>query len=169
MTETNVEAEEDVPVADNSDTATSDELGPFGGNLWDVAIDPDNSDRVYTVAKDSPNGFYRSSDGGETWSEYAGTDLVESYEVFDEIINDINSTSTLYAAVSNNSPDSAKTGAVLQSTDQGITWTDLALPNGGSAQTITQAGNGDLYVGLGAESDEYSKTISTIKTVRVTK
>ncbi len=99
------------------------------------------------------NGTRRTTDGGVTWSEYAGTDLLESYEVFDEIINDINDTSILYAAISNNDPSSPKTGAVLRSTDQGITWEDLNLPDSGSAQTITQAPNGDLYVGLGAESD----------------
>lgn len=123
-----------------------------GYGIW---TDPSNPD--VAVAGVS-SGTRRTTDGGVTWSEYAGTDLVESYEVFDEIINDINSTSTLYAAVSNNNPDSAKTGAVLQSTDQGITWTDLALPNSGSAQTITQASNGDLYVGLGAESDLAGET-----------
>ena len=28
----------DVPVADNTDTASVENLGPFGGNLWDVAF-----------------------------------------------------------------------------------------------------------------------------------
>lgn len=99
------------------------------------------------------NGTRRTTDGGSTWSEYAGTDVLASFQVFDEIINDVNDTAILYAAISNNDPTAAKTGAVLRSTDQGVTWEDMSLPNSGSAQSITQTPGGDLYVGLGAESD----------------
>ncbi len=99
------------------------------------------------------SGTRRTTDGGVTWSEYGGTNITESYQVFDEIINDVADTSILYAAISNNDPGSPKNGAVAKSTDQGVSWTNLNLPDNGSAQSITQAPNGDLYVGLGAESN----------------
>ena len=65
----NGNSNEDVPVADNTGTADVQNLGPFGGDLWEAAGDSSN-DYVYTVAKDSPNGFYRSNDGGENWTGF---------------------------------------------------------------------------------------------------
>lgn len=123
-----------------------------GFGIW---TDPANPD--VAVAGVS-SGTRRTTDGGATWSEYAGTDILESYEVFDEIINDVNDTAILYAAISNNDPSSPKTGGVLRSTDQGVTWEDMNLPDSGSVQSITQAPNGDVYAGLGAESDIEGET-----------
>lgn len=123
-----------------------------GFGIW---TDPNNGD--IAVAGVS-SGTRRTTDGGATWSDYAGTDIVQSYQVFDEIINDVTDTTILYAAISNNDPTATKDGAVLRSTDQGVSWGNMNLPDNGSAQTITQAPNGDLYVGLGAESDMTGET-----------
>lgn len=58
---------------DSSATASVDSIGPFGGNTWDIAIDP-TSARLYAVAKDSPNGFYWSDDEGAQWHGLSGVD-----------------------------------------------------------------------------------------------
>ncbi|MFA6475689.1 MAG: sialidase family protein [Patescibacteria group bacterium] len=49
-------------------TATASNLGLYGSHTWDIAVDPNDSNYVYIATYYSPNGFFRSSDGGLTWS-----------------------------------------------------------------------------------------------------
>lgn len=94
----------------------------------------------------------RSTDGGTTWTENDAADfLTQQYQV-DEILADVSDTDTLYAAVENGNPSFSKTGMVLRSTDQGVTWEDLEITDGVSAQTITQTSDGRLFVGVGADT-----------------
>lgn len=94
----------------------------------------------------------RSADGGTTWTENDAADfLTHQYQV-DEILADVSDTDTLYAAVENGDPNFSKTGMVLRSTDQGVTWEDLEITDGVSAQTITQTSDGKLFVGVGADT-----------------
>lgn len=58
---------------DSSTTASVEELGLFGGNIWDIEVDADR-DMLYVTAKDAPNGIYRSADGGESWEGLDGSD-----------------------------------------------------------------------------------------------
>ncbi|MBI2416118.1 MAG: hypothetical protein HYV33_05685 [Candidatus Kerfeldbacteria bacterium] len=118
-----------------------------GTGIWTNPTNPD------VVVVGIIGAIKRSTDGGVTWSDNLAGDLVDLSSNVDEIIADVADPNTLYAAVSNGDPNAEKVGKVLQSNDQGLTWEDMNLLDDGSAQTITQASNGDIYVGIGAESD----------------
>lgn len=107
----NGNSNEDAPVADNTQTADVQNLGPFGGDLWDAAVDTTNS-YVYTVAKDSPNGFYRSNDGGENWTGLSGVDYGGGIAV--EVDS---ATGDVFTAFNN---------GLYKSTDQGNTFTKIS-------------------------------------------
>ncbi|OGY88305.1 MAG: hypothetical protein A2458_01510 [Candidatus Kerfeldbacteria bacterium RIFOXYC2_FULL_38_9] len=55
--------------AEIQDGGTANNLGIYGGNTWDIAID---GDYVYTTASGTPNGFFYSTDAGETWQQPVG-------------------------------------------------------------------------------------------------
>ncbi len=48
-------------------TATASNLGLYGSHTWDIAVDPNDNNYIYIATYYSPNGFFRSSDGGTTW------------------------------------------------------------------------------------------------------
>lgn len=124
--------ESDDTIADNSTTADVEVLGPFGGNIWDIAIDSERN-MIYGTAKDSPNGVYRSDDGGETWQGLAGVDLGGGFAV--EVSED---TGAVFALFSN---------GLYKSTDLGETFTKITTDFGGA---ITFS-NGTLFM---ANTDE---------------
>ncbi|EKD78404.1 MAG: hypothetical protein ACD_41C00349G0008 [uncultured bacterium] len=110
----------DVPVADNTSTASVENLGPFGGNLWDVALSPDGS-KLYTVAKDSPNGFYWSDDGGATWNGLSGVDYGGGIGV------EVDTDGNVYTTFSQ---------GLYKSTDEGVTFTRILEDNGNALLVI---------------------------------
>lgn len=118
-----------------------------GSGIW---TNPENPD---VVVVGIIGGMKRSIDGGETWSDTLAGDLMDSRQTVDDIMADVSDLNILYAAVSNNDPSEPKTGAILMSTDQGETWSDMELLDSGSAQTMDQATDGTIYVGIGTESD----------------
>lgn len=48
-------------------TATATNLGLYGSYTWDIAVDPTDNNYLYIATYYSPNGFFRSADGGQTW------------------------------------------------------------------------------------------------------
>jgi len=61
------------PVAalpDASQPSVSTNLGVYGGDTWDIAVD---GNYVYAIATSTPNGFFYSTDAGATWQRLAGT------------------------------------------------------------------------------------------------
>ncbi|MBI4407048.1 MAG: hypothetical protein HY565_00930 [Candidatus Kerfeldbacteria bacterium] len=138
----------DVPVADNTDTASVENLGPFGGNLWDVAFSPDGS-KLYTVAKDSPNGFYWSDDGGINWTGLSGVDYGGGIGVA------VDASGNVYVTFSQ---------GLYKSTDEGVTFTRILEDNGnallvvGGAVLMSSTGTpGTFYVSTD-EGESFSTT-----------
>jgi hypothetical protein len=56
-----------LPDAQQSSAPTN--LGLYGGDTWDIAVD---GDYVYTIATSTPNGFFFSTDAGTTWERPSG-------------------------------------------------------------------------------------------------
>jgi len=54
---------------DAQQSAVATNLGIYGGDNWDIAVD---GDHVYTIASGVPNGFFYSSDAAATWQRPAG-------------------------------------------------------------------------------------------------
>ncbi|MFA5996043.1 MAG: hypothetical protein WCW27_04245 [Patescibacteria group bacterium] len=95
---------------DNATTATVTNIGPYGGNTWDIAIDATH-DMIYTTAKDAPNGVYRSSNGGASWEGLSGVDYGGGVAV------ELNpSNGYVFALFSN---------GLYRSTDAGVTYTKI--------------------------------------------
>ncbi|MEW6407177.1 MAG: hypothetical protein AB1465_00605 [Patescibacteria group bacterium] len=55
------------PLVETQTRSVATNLGLYGAYTWDIARDP-NSNYVYLAAGYTPNGFFRSADGGLTWS-----------------------------------------------------------------------------------------------------
>ncbi|MEM7588004.1 MAG: hypothetical protein AAF560_31740 [Acidobacteriota bacterium] len=86
--------------------------GPFGGNISELAIDPQNSDNLYA----GTNGFgvFRSADGGRSWESVSqGRLAVTSVTA---LAVDSQNPSTLFAGFG---------GAVYRSRNRGELWTQV--------------------------------------------
>jgi photosystem II stability/assembly factor-like uncharacterized protein len=96
-------------------------IGPFGGNISSLAIDPQNPATLYAAIGDGSSsvqvGVFKSSDGGTTWSA-ANTGL-PSPPAIDQLVIDPQTPTTLYAR--------SFAGGIFKSTDGGGSWS--ALPS----------------------------------------
>jgi photosystem II stability/assembly factor-like uncharacterized protein len=82
--------------------------GPWGGPVSALAIDPKNSSNLYANAF---TGFYKSKDGGDSWTE-SNAGLEEDSGIHVLAIDPV-TTSTIYAGTP---------GGVYKSTDSGENW-----------------------------------------------
>ncbi len=111
-----------------------------------IAIDPDHPDTLYvgTSGNDGRADFYRSTDGGRSWSVLGGTTFWSGVTAL-AIRSD--STNIVYAAEVGNCD-------LLKSTDYGVSWSVLLSGNGGENVSITSstefAGNNPSTFYLGA-------------------
>src|SRR5436305_3719913 len=90
-------------------------VGPGGGVIESLAVDPGNPALVYAIAVDS---LYKSTDSGTTWTVLAGPSL-------QAVALDPAHPGTVYAGGQ----------VLLRSTDGGKTWTDVT-PAAGEAVSI---------------------------------
>ena len=81
-------------------------LGPDGGSISALVIDPQNTGTVYAA---TGNGVFKTTDGGTSWSQ-ASAGLPGPFVV--TLVIDPQNTSTLYAW----------TNSVFKSTDGGTSW-----------------------------------------------
>jgi uncharacterized protein (TIGR03437 family) len=79
-------------------------IGPFGGSVSALAIDPRNTDTVFAGTN---NGIFKSTDGGANWNPVTSGDLILTVAI------DPQTPSTLYAG---------GFGGILKSIDSGATW-----------------------------------------------
>lgn len=94
---------------DAQQSAVATNLGIYGGNNWDIAVD---GDHVYTIASGVPNGFFYSSDAGVTWQRPAGT-----YDYGSGVAVEVDlATHAVYVAMD----------GLYKSTDYGATLTKIA-------------------------------------------
>jgi photosystem II stability/assembly factor-like uncharacterized protein len=98
-------------------------IGPYGGNISSLAIDPQNPATLYAAIRDGyssvQTGVFKSTDGGATWS--AANIGLPSPPAIEQLVIDPLTPTTLYAVSS--------AGGIYKSTDGGGTWS--GLPNAG--------------------------------------
>jgi photosystem II stability/assembly factor-like uncharacterized protein len=123
-----------------------------GKSIW---TQPDNPDVAVVGLL---GAIKRTTDGGATWSENVAEDVLDHSLAVGDIIADVSDPNTLYAAVMTNEPNELKVGTVLISTDLGETWTDMELSDDASAQALSQASDGTLYVGVGGTGGDVNQT-----------
>jgi photosystem II stability/assembly factor-like uncharacterized protein len=82
-------------------------IGPWGGDVRGIAVDPFDSSTVYAVTYGS--GVFKSTDSGTTWAQAGLTGSSLTALVVDPVTE-----GTLYAG--------ANDGKVYRSTDAGLTW-----------------------------------------------
>ncbi len=100
--------------ASTHEQATWTAVGPDGGRIRSLAVDPGARSGLY--AGTAGGGIFRSRDGGETWASLGLTDL----DVF-AIVVDPSHPATIYAAGVGGIPGPSLRG-VFKSTDAGETW-----------------------------------------------
>jgi hypothetical protein len=107
-------------------------LGPFGGSVQALTVDPHNAGVVYAIL----NGFaFRSADGGGAWS------LLPAGFTNNSLAVDPSRPTTLYLAAA----------GVQKSTDGGAHWTTVGLKTYGvSAVAVDPTASSRLYAGTSA-------------------
>lgn len=90
-------------------------LGPTGGSVLSMAVNPQNGNEVFAVAGTSTTQVLKSTDGGRNWTQISSI----SAQIYDIAVNPSNA-NLLYALYGS---------GVYRSTDRGVTWT---LSNFGS-------------------------------------
>src|SRR5947208_1049766 len=87
-------------------------LGPDGGSISALVIDPQNTRTVYAA---TGNGVFKTTDGGASWSQasYLNERIVQT------LLIDPQNSRTLYAGTRNY--------GVLKSTDAGASWVNSGL------------------------------------------
>lgn len=112
-------------------------LGLYGAYVWDLAIDPTNNNYIYAAVGYSPNGLYRSANGGQTWSGLpANVDYGSGQEV------EINPSNGHVFAICG--------GTLLKSTNNGATFLEIKNPDKTNPSfSGLLYSNNKLYVGTG--------------------
>ncbi|MCB0325116.1 MAG: exo-alpha-sialidase, partial [Bdellovibrionales bacterium] len=120
-------------------------LDPTGSGMAATAVhlpDPANPETVLAAAF---NAVYRSTDGGTNWTRID----VSAMLGMRGNVTDFFGTDEIFAAYGTADDD---TGGVMVSNDEGVTWTDLALPNTPFVNRLYAADSG-LYAAVGTEND----------------
>ena len=106
-------------------------LGPSGGDVRAVAIDPKNKDQVYITTLDGQ--IYRSTNGGNSW------DLIVSLDVpqlnLDQLMIDSRDSAVIYAS----GHRFKASGGFFKSSDGGIHWKEAKELRGESIHAMTQS------------------------------
>jgi photosystem II stability/assembly factor-like uncharacterized protein len=96
-------------------------------NIAKIVVDPTNANTVYVAVTQgtyngilSTNGIYKSTDGGQTWTNSTAGITTDPLAFFTDVVLDPTRTQTLYAAVGTYIGDAAN--GVYRSTDGGTTW-----------------------------------------------
>ena len=117
-------------------------IGPYGGTIWSIAVDPNNTETVY--AGTWFGGIFKSSDFGNSWETINGEELINDW--VRTIAIDPN-TSAVY--VSN-------PYGLYKSTNGGVNWTYLGHLNAFiSSIAVDPNDNNIVYVGIRSDSSMY--------------
>lgn len=106
-------------------------LGPNGGDVRDIAIDPRDKDRLYLTTLDGQ--VHTSKDGGMTWTLLVN--LNEPQLILDNLLVDVNDSNRLY--VSGHRYKAA--GGFFYSADGGKTWTEAKDLENESIHAMSQS------------------------------
>ena len=116
-------------------------VGPNGGDVRSVAIDPRDKDRLYISTMDGQ--VHTSSDGGKTWRLLVN--LNEPRLVLDDLFVDSRDSNVIYTAGNRGKG----VGGFYKSIDKGVTWKEAKELKGQSIHSMTQAEDdpNTLFVG----------------------
>lgn len=89
-------------------------IGPAGGDVRSIAIDPRNPDRLYISTLDGQ--IYTSADGGKTWEFLVNFDI--PLLILDDLMVDVEDSNVIYASGHRHK----EPGGFFKSTDGGRTW-----------------------------------------------
>jgi photosystem II stability/assembly factor-like uncharacterized protein len=106
-------------------------LGPSGGDVRVVTIDPKDKNRVYVSTLDGH--LHTSADGGQTWRVLAS--LNRPQLVLDQLMVDVEFSSTIYTSGHRHK----EPGGFFKSTDGGVTWTEAVALRGEAIHAMTQS------------------------------
>jgi len=99
---------------------------PTGGAIVNIAVDPDDGSRVYaSVFSSGVSGFYRSINGGTSWTKT--NDLIFAHIA----VSSSDAVEGRLYAIRNESPVGGIQYSVFQSADDGVTWARVSNDNDG--------------------------------------
>jgi len=148
--------------------------GNLGGRTRTIAIDANNANIM--LAGGVSGGVFRTTNGGVTWVKVSDFDEIHNVTT---IAQDPTTTTTWYYGTGEGSGNSAgKSGAfylgqgVWQSTDNGVTWAQMAGTAGGVQETYdnlfdiifkleVHPTTGDVFAALGGQIKRYDVGTST--------
>ena len=121
-------------------------IGPDGGNVRSLAIDPKNPDRIFLGT--SAGNLYLSIDKGATWSRFARPGN-SAEMVLDHIIIDPADSRNMFAAAWNAQLPNSD-GDLFRSHDAGKTWEIVAELHGKSLRALSMAASDPKIIVVGA-------------------
>ncbi|HEV7521487.1 MAG TPA: transcriptional regulator [Candidatus Angelobacter sp.] len=121
-------------------------VGPDGGNVRSLAVDPRNPDRIFLGT--SAGSLYLSIDKGATWSRFARPGN-SAEMVLDHILIDPSDSRNIFAAAWNAQLPNSD-GDLYRSNDAGKTWEIVADLHGKSLRALSIAGSNPKVVVAGA-------------------
>jgi photosystem II stability/assembly factor-like uncharacterized protein len=121
-------------------------IGPDGGNVRSLAIDPKNPDRIFLGT--SAGNLYLSTDKGATWSRFARPGN-SAEMVLDHIIIDPADSRNMFAAAWNAQLPNSD-GDLYRSHDAGKTWEVVADLHGKSLRALSMAASDPKILVVGA-------------------
>ncbi len=134
----------DNPIADPAGISTFSVLGPNGGDVRDVAIDPKDKDRLYISTLDGQ--LFTSADAGKSWKLFVN--LNEPQLIVDNVLVDVSDSNRIYA--SGHRYKSA--GGFFYTTDRGATWKEAKDLAKESIQAMAQSTYDPKTITVGALS-----------------
>ena len=121
-------------------------IGPDGGNVRSLAIDPKNPDRIFLGT--SAGNLYLSIDKGATWSRFARPGN-SAEMVLDHIVIDPTDSRNMFAAGWNAQLPNSD-GDLYRSHDTGKTWEIVADLHGKSLRALSMAASDPKILVVGA-------------------
>lgn len=126
----------------DSNSATSwTVLGPDGGDVRAIAIDPKNKDRVYISTLDGQ--LYTSADAGKTWRLLIN--LEKPQMVLDDLLVDSQDSNIIYVSGHRHKAS----GGFFRSTDGGKTWKESSELKNEAIHAMTQSESDPNYLFVG--------------------
>ncbi|MGZ4897276.1 MAG: WD40/YVTN/BNR-like repeat-containing protein [Candidatus Angelobacter sp.] len=121
-------------------------VGPDGGNVRSLAIDPKDPDRIFLGT--SAGNLYLSTDKGVTWSRFARPGN-SAEMVLDHIVIDPSDSRNIFAAAWNAQLPNSD-GGLYRSKDAGKTWEIVADLHGKSLRALSMAASNPKILVVGA-------------------